>query len=60
MIVNLMTMRPDFYFNYYIIQYHIKGDVIYYEGLLYYIYTRCIYMPVLIGVGGGPTLGLST
>ena len=31
----LMTMRPDFYFNYFIIQYRSKGDVIYYEGLLY-------------------------
>ena len=31
----LMTMRPDFYFNYYIIQYHSKGDIKYYEGLLY-------------------------
>ena len=30
-----MAMRPDFYFNYYIVQYHSKGDVIYYEGLLY-------------------------
>ena len=35
MIVKLMTMRSDFYFNYYIIKYHSKGDVIYYEGLLY-------------------------
>ena len=31
----LMTMRPDFYFNYYNIQYHSNGDVTYYEGLLY-------------------------
>ena len=38
LIVELMTMRPDFYFNYYIIQYHSKngkGNVIYYQGLLY-------------------------
>ena len=38
MIVKLMTMRPVFYFNYYIIQYHSKhgkGDVIYYECILY-------------------------
>ena len=37
-----MTMRPDFYFNYFIIQYHSrpkhgKDDVIYYEGLIYHI-----------------------
>ena len=35
MIVKLMTVRPDFYLNYYIIQYSSTGDVIYYEGPLY-------------------------
>ena len=59
MIVKLMTMRPDFYFNYYIIQYHskhgkwrcniLRGPTI--------LDNRCIYMPVLIGLGGGSTLG---
>ena len=58
MIVKLMTMRLiDLYFNYYILQYHSKGDVIYYEGLLYWILDAYSYLPVLIGVGGGPTLG---
>ena len=58
MIVKLMKMRPDFYFNYHIIQYHSKhgkGDVILRGPTI--LDSRCIYMPVLIGVGGGPTLG---
>ena len=61
MIMKLMTMHPDFYFNHYIIQYHSKhgkGRRNILRGTTI-LDTRCIYMymAVLIGVGGGTTLG---